>query len=201
MSVWNYIIENQLETFAAVMGLICVILNTRENIWGWFFGILSAFTYAYIFFGEKLYSDVILNIFFILSGIYGWRSWLYGAKLENKSDKNEALTIRTSSAKYLLSVLLIATLGVFRLGWVLGTYTDASLPYWDAATTSFSFLGQWLLAKKYIENWLVWIFVNIMAIGVYAYKGLMITTGLYACFLLLAIYGYFSWRQKMKLQD
>ena len=143
---------------------------------------------------------MILNIFFLLSGIYGWINWLYGAKVENQSDKNEALKIRSASPKYLITVLLIALAGVFVLGKTFETYSDASLPYWDAATTSFSFLGQWMLAKKYIENWGVWTLVNILAIGVYYYKGLMVTTGLYTCFLMLAFYGYFTWKKKLKLQ-
>ena len=96
--------------------------------------------------------------------------------------------------------LIGGALALLALGTVMARHTDAALPYWDAGTTCFSLVAQTLLARKYLENWLVWIGVDVVSIGVYAAKGLYVTTGLYAVFLGMAVWGFLAWRRAYSVQ-
>jgi nicotinamide mononucleotide transporter len=142
-----------------------------------------------------LYSDLILHCIYIVLQIYGWYHWLHGG------GENNAL--RASRMSLLLSALwaLAALAGASGWGFLMASYTDAALPYPDAFIISTSLIAQWLMAQKKIENWIFWIAVDIVAIGVYFLKGLYVTTGLYFVFLLLCILGFSEWRKSLEATD
>ena len=184
-----------LEWTGVIFGFICVYLNAIENIWGWPTGLVSVGIYIFIFLDAKLYADFALQIFFLISGIYGWYYWLYGGK------EKDDLPITSSSIKDWGLYVIIGIAGLLLIGYLFDTFTDASLAYWDAYTTSFSLVAQVLMARKKIENWLIWIGVDIIAIGIYYYKDLTPTAILYTGYLVLATIGYLNWRKKMKAQS
>lgn len=193
IDAFHYFANNQLELYGLVFGIACVYLNLKENIWAWPTGIVSVTVFCYIFWESKLYGDFGLHIIYIILGVYGWYNWLYGGKQKSN------LTINQSSTKELA---FWGTLGVVSTG-ILGYFlsqTDSSYPYWDATTTVFSLIAQYQLTQKRIENWLVWIFVDVLCIGIYYAKGLHITTALYVAYLLLATAGWFNWKKLHRQQ-
>lgn len=180
-----------LEIVAAGMGLLSVWLTVKQNIWCWPTGLVMVILYLIIFWQVKLYADMGLQAVYIVLQLYGWYEWLYGG-----ADKSELKVSRLSRQmrQFLVAIALASTLA---MGYSLDTYTDASLPYWDSTITVGSLIAQWLLTKKILENWLIWIAVDIFSIGIYFYKILYLTAGLYAVFLLLALSGYFTWKNTL----
>lgn len=225
-SFLTYFFSHKLELFASLTGLVCVWLNTRNNHWGWFFGILSIIPYIFIFFEAGLYGDSILNIFYLLVSVWGWYYWLFGGKMrakkttkfssessfvdkeliieelnsENFYDTNEKSTelqITHMSVKFWVISVVVGIAGVFGLGAWFSTLPNAAVPYFDAFTTSFSVVAQFQLAKRWVENWIFWFVIDVACVGIYYYKGLYFTTGLYAIFLVFAVLGYFEWKRQM----
>jgi nicotinamide mononucleotide transporter len=182
-----------LEILGFITGAICVYLNTQQNVWGWFFGIINAVLYAFVFLEAKLYADMGLQGYYFVTSIYGWWMWLYGGK------NQESLPVsRTPVRLYGLFIgLFVAATALW--GFLLNRYTDASLSYADSALTAASLLGQYMMARKYLENWLVWIVADLCYVGLYAFKNLHLTALLYAVFLGLAVMGYVQWRRALLL--
>jgi nicotinamide mononucleotide transporter len=180
-----------IEATAVIFGLLCVGLTIRQNIWCWPTGLVQVALYIAIFYSVKLYSDLILHVIYVVLQIYGWYHWLHGGK--NRS------TLPVSSLTYRgwLAWPSVVVVGTFAWGYLMATYTDASVPYGDAFTTAASLVAQWLMARKRVESWLFWISVDVVAIGIYWYKGLYLTSGLYAAFLVLAIAGLLAWRKSL----
>ena len=179
------------EAVAVILGIIAVYLSTRQNIWTYPLGIISVFIYIFIFHEVKLYADMGLQVFFIILQVYGWYEWLHGG--ENKSRLHISHTPRSVAVYNIIFVVL----GTAMLGYVLHTLTDAALPYIDSFLAVLSMSGQFLLARKYFQNWHVWMAVNIGSIAMYAMKGLYFTMVLYAVFLGLAVVGYLEWKKEL----
>lgn len=182
------------EIIAVVLGVIAVYLATRQNVWTYPLGIISVFIYIEIFYVVKLYADMGLQVFFIILQVYGWYEWLHGG--EHKT----ALHVSRASLRIGIMLSLFVVAGTALLGYTLHQLTDASLPYVDSFLAVLSMAGQWLLAKKYIENWSVWIAVNIGSIAMYGYKGLYFTMVLYGVYLGLAVIGYREWKKELLLR-
>jgi nicotinamide mononucleotide transporter len=191
----NYLARPEaIEDFAALMGFVCVLLNTRAHVLGWIFGIFSIIPYIYIFHKVGLYGDFLLHIFFLFANFYGLYHWLFGGK--NK--KIDSLPIGKSSRAEMLQGGGLALLATLMFGFSTSKIKDVSFPYIDAYIAVFSIWGQILLARKKIENWLLWIAVDVVAIWVYYQKDLKSTAILYTVYLAMAAYGYWHWREKMK---
>lgn len=177
-----------IEWLAVVSGLLCVWLTVRENIWCWPLGLIQVSLYVWIFYQAKLYSDFVLHIIYIFLQFYGWYSWMFGG-----GPMHENLSVSRLSGVGSGLAVVMTFLATFFWGLGMEHYTDAALPYWDAFTTMASLMAQWLLTRKKLESWLFWIAVDVVAIGVYYYKGLYPTAGLYAVFLFLATAGFWNW--------
>lgn len=132
---------------------------------------------------------MILHVVYIFLQIFGWWQWLYGGK------DQQALAVSTIPNTQMPRWIAGVMTGTLLWGFLMANYTDAAAPYPDAFIAVASLAAQWLTAKKKLESWLFWIVVNVVAIGVYAYKGLWITTGLYIVFLVMAFLGYRDWRK------
>src|SRR3954465_15283544 len=178
-----------LEKIAVACGLANIYLTVRQNIWCWPVGVVMVSLYIYIFFGAKLYSDAGLNVFFLVMQFYGWYHWTRGGVEHSKS---LAAVGRPTPAQWGGTAAGVAA-GTAVLGTVMRRYTDASLPYPDAFTTTLSVIAQFLLTRKALENWTLWIVADIVYIGVYTVKALYWTAGLYVVFLALCIQGYREW--------
>lgn len=194
-SILDYATQiNWLEAAGLVFGLACVILLIRENIWTWPAGILYVLVSFVIFFQAKLYADLILHVFFLVLNVYGWYHWVLG-----KKELAQELPVSTSSRQMNMVLLVISFIGVFISGVLLESFTDASLPYWDSATSVLSLVGMWLTAKKKIENWYYWMVVDILATGIYLYKEIYFYSLLYFIYCGLAVSGYYAWKKSMEL--
>ena len=172
-----------------MLGLVNVGLLMRRSIWNYPFGLAMVAIYAFVFFDEKLYSDAGLQVFFFVVQIYGWMQWA-------KARDEEGLVI----VKTLTNDAVAAYAGsAFAIWVVLGTFmksfTDAAFPFWDSSIAALSIIAQVMLARRLIENWFLWIAVDILAIGLFAIKGLYPTAALYLVFLAMSVGGYFGWRR------
>jgi len=178
---------NIFEIIGTIFGLLCVYLTVKQKVLSWPIGIISTVAFGILFWQIKLYADMGEQVFYLVTGFYGWYLWKHGG--EKKTELKVSLL---KNYQRILSVLGIITAS-WLVGYLLKNYTDASLPYLDATTTVMSFAAQILLMKKKFENWILWIIIDVMALGIYAYKGVYLTTGLYALFLGLASSGCYSW--------
>ncbi|WDI32910.1 nicotinamide riboside transporter PnuC [Hyphococcus flavus] len=184
--------ERPIEIAAVILGLCNITLLIRRSIWNYPFGIVMVILYMKIFYDAKLYADTVLQIFFVIVQIYGLIHW------HNKRDATGLVIVRRITRSQAFAYAIIGAGGVGVIGTAFSRLTDAALPYWDSTILVFSIIAQILLARRRLENWLVWVGVDIVAIGVYWAKGLYPTAGLYAVFLVLATVGYFNWRRAYK---
>ncbi len=180
-----------IEAAAVVFGLLCVWLTVKQNIWCWPMGLVQVILYVFIFYHVKLYSDLLLHVIYIVMQVYGWHHWLRGGR--NKGEL--PVSVLTSRSLVLWWGLCIS--GTVLLGYLMQRFTDAAAPYPDAFTTITSLVAQWLMARKKLESWCFWVSVDVVAVGVYLYKSLFMTAGLYAVFLVLAVIGFFAWRRSL----
>lgn len=182
---------NMVELIGVVTGIACVWLAAKQNIWTWPLGLVSVGMYVFVFYDARLYADMGLNAFYFVTSLYGWYVWLYGGK--NHTERKVGRVSR-KELTVLLALALVFTAG---LGYFLDNYTDADLSYTDSATTAVSLMGYWMMAKKQLENWIVWLVVDVVYVGVYTYKDLYLTSFLYFVFLLLSIKGYLNWKKDL----
>jgi len=178
------------ELFGTIFSAICVYLAIKHNIWTWFFGALGVILFGYLFLQFGLYSDAGLQILFYLPmQLVGFIMWRRAAtKAENKS-------VVLSLTLVQFALIAVGILGAAGLnGYLIATYTTgASFPYIDALTTWMSVAAQLLMIAKYRESWILWVTMDVIAIGVYYAKGLIVTSGLYVLFLVLATLGGIAW--------
>ena len=185
------------EGLGFVLSLGMVACNIRVNVWGWPLAIASSLLYALVFAGSRLYGEAALQGLFIAMAAWGWWQWLRGQGSGDAPGTGAALQVgRLTPHQARLAAL--ATLAAWPLlGWVLQHGTNSDVPFLDAAPTVASVTGTLLLARKRIENWAVWLGVNVFSVGLFAYKALWLTALLYALFALLSVVGWRAWRRKL----
>ncbi|MBX3619055.1 MAG: nicotinamide riboside transporter PnuC [Rhizobacter sp.] len=179
-----------LEIVAFVLAVAMVVCNIRVNPMGWPLAIVSSLLYFALFWTSRLYGDASLQIFFAVVALWGWQQWLRGTEADGS-----ALHVRSLSASARWRLVGVMALAWPATGLFLKTYTDTDVPWWDAFPTAASLIGQWLLGRKYVENWPTWIVVNTVSVGLFAYKGLWLTVLLYAVFIGMSVVGWRSWRR------
>ncbi len=178
-----------LEWIAVALGVANISLLVRRSIWNYPFGIAMVALYFLIFQEARLYSDMLLQPFFAVVQIMGWWAWARAGGL----DGPVAVARMGPRQRWLwLAATAVATLA---WGWGMHRFTNAAAPWWDAAVAMGSVAAQVMLLRRYIENWVVWILVDMLAIGLYLSRGLYLTAGLYALFLTLCIWGFIEWRR------
>ncbi|MEQ1724563.1 MAG: nicotinamide riboside transporter PnuC [Sphingopyxis sp.] len=179
-----------LEWIAVALGVCNIALLIRRSIWNYPFGMAMVALYFVIFRDQKLYSDMGLQVFFLAVQGWGWAAWARAGGLDGP------VAVGRLSAR--MRWLWLGATALATLVWGVGMdrYTDAVQPHWDAAVAMGSVAAQVLLTQRKIENWLGWIAVDVLAIGLYANRGLHLTAGLYGLFLAMCIWGYFEWRGK-----
>lgn len=183
------------ELVAAFLGFVNVWLTIRENIWCWPIGILNVTLYVKVFWDAKLYSDMGLQVIYIVLQFWGWYHWLHGGK-----DRPQPPVTLLGKRRF-TAWLGAAVIGSAALGWFMQSRTDAALPFVDATATIASLTAQYLMTRKYLECWFLWILVDVISIGMYAFKQLWPTTALYTLFLVMATCGYFVWRRSWKKEE
>lgn len=180
-----------IEAAGVATGVLAVWLTTRENPACWPVGLVNVLLFSVVFFRARLYADAGLQLVYAGLCVYGFWSWLHGG------EGGSRLRVARAPSRVLAALFAAGLAAGALLGLLLHRGTDASLPFWDAGTTSFSLVAQALQTRKWIENWVVWIAVDAVYVGVYVVKGLHLTAGLYAAFLVLAVVGLVRWRRSL----
>jgi nicotinamide mononucleotide transporter len=188
-----------IELIGAAIGLIYLFLEYKANVWLWPAGIVMSLFYVVIFFHGKFYADAAVYLYYIGANTYGLLKWTRSRRrnLTEEGTATEALPITHVPKRQLLplAAVTIALWGL--LYWVLGTFTDSPVPLGDAFTTALSIVAMWMLAQKYLEQWLLWIVVNAVSTALYFWKGLYPTGVLFIVYVVVAVMGYFRWRKEM----
>jgi nicotinamide mononucleotide transporter len=182
------------EIAAASLGLVNVVLVVRRSIWNYPFGIAMVSLYFFVFAEAKLYSDALLQIFFLVIQLYGWWNWRH-ALADDHGIRVEGLTWNQR-------LLWLAGAGAASTAWglAMARWTDAALPVADAFIAGLSVSAQCLQSLRKVESWVLWIAVDVLAIGVYLARGLQVTAALYAVFLALCVFGLAGWRNRLRAQ-
>lgn len=181
------------EALGFALALVMVVCSIRELHWSWPLAIASSTLYFFVFRDSLLYAEAGLQIVFAMLALWGWWQWL-----RRGDDHTPSLKIhRMGQRDWWLSTLALALLWP-GLAWLLIRYTDSDVPWWDALLTALSLIGQALLGRKLLENWLVWLVVNTLSVGLFAYKDLWLTSLLYAIFVVMSVMGWRVWRGRLE---
>lgn len=190
--ILDYIKTNWIEVVGAVLSLIYLYLSIKEKISLWIFGFLSSAFYIIVFFDAKFYADMSLQFYYLGVSVYGWFYW------RNGNLNNDAILETTNIGRKLASKLTLISIPIFFVYYViLAKFTDSPIPISDSIVGMLSIIGTWMLAKKLIENWLIWIAADTLATGLFFYKGLYITAILFIIYTGMAIYGYIQWKKNL----
>jgi nicotinamide mononucleotide transporter len=180
-----------LEAVGVVTGILGVWLTTRQKIWCWPVGIVSVASFIVVFGRAKLYGAMGLQVVYVLLLAYGWYAWLHGG------EDRGALKVSRLPRRLALGLLVLGAAASGGAGYWLRVETDHVLPYVDGFSTSFSLVAQWMQARKYLENWLVWVVVDVVYVGMSLSQELTLTAGLYAVYVGLALVGFRDWRRSI----
>jgi len=192
----DWISTNIVEIIGTLSGFIFLYFEIKQSKWLWPVGLFSALMYIYVFFMAKFYADMGLQFYYVFISIYGWFHW-------SRSKGESATELPVTALKIgLFFKLLLASLFIYiAISFILVNYTDSPLPYWDSFTTALSIVATWMLARKILEQWLVWVIVDAVSLGLYLYKELYPTAILFAFYTILAVYGYFQWKKDIAKAD
>lgn len=191
MDDYNLIIE----IIGAVIALTYLYFEYKASVWLWWVGIAMSLFYIYIFYTSAFYADAATYLYYLGANIYGLIVWKYKAGKDKYQGNYVAITHWKRKDVPRLMAIFIALF--MAISWILYQFTDSPVPIGDAFTTALSIIGMWLLAKKHIEHWLLWIVVNAASAALYAYKGLYPTSILFIVYTIGSIMGYLKWKKEM----
>jgi len=192
----RWISGNYIELLGAILGIVYIFFSIRQSILTWPVGLLTSVLYVWVFLVSKLYADMGLQMYYVVISIYGWYEWLRG----NQSNHSEPLKISRLSLKLglrLVGISILIFLLIWYISYILTNYTDSQVPKADALATALSIVATWMLARKILEQWLVWIFVDAFSMGLFIYKGLLPTVILFAVYTVMAYIGYLEWKKDL----
>ncbi|MBW6537356.1 MAG: nicotinamide riboside transporter PnuC [Mariniphaga sp.] len=198
LTTWLW--ENKIELIGALLGLLYIYFSIKQHILTWPTGLFTSLLYIVVFFQSGFYADMGLQVYYVAISIYGWYFWLKGGK-KNSVGHQKKLPARKTQIKLLLNLLLVTILIYAGLLFILLNFTNSTVPYMDSLTTALSITATWMLAKKYIEHWLIWIFADLFSAGLYVYKGLWPTVILFLVYSVMAVLGYIEWKKDLKEQN
>jgi nicotinamide mononucleotide transporter len=218
----DWISNNYIEIFGAVTGILYVFLEIRQNIWLWPVGIITSGVYMWVFFTGKLYADMSLQGYYLAISVLGWYWWVRKTRgrgregesggydeterlrdLETKRLRDEGTKrLKVSRLKLMTGIILSVVFAVlFTAMWiVLDRFTDSPVPGWDSFITSLSIIATWMLARKIYEHWCLWIVVNIVATGLFIFRGLYPTAILYIIYLIMSFAGLKAWKASISIK-
>ncbi len=194
----NWLIINYIEVTGAILGLIYVILSIRQNISLWFVGILTSAFYIVVFLNSKLYANMALQFYYLIMSIYGWYIWKRAAS--NSNELNNNMPVSTVSNSIILWCSIIGVTLSIILWKILQIFTDSPFPILDSVTSSLSIIATWMITRKYLENWLLWIVADIISVGLYFYMKLFPTTLLFFIYTIMAVLGFMEWRKSLHVK-
>lgn len=193
--------ELYIEILGTIVGLIYLWQEYNASIYLWITSIIMPAIYLYIYYNAGLYADFGINVYYLIIALYGWLAWRYNFSFRKKRIKKKRLNISHIKSKSAIRLLLLCLTAWFLISFILVNFTDSTVPYIDAFTTALSIVGMYMLARKYLEQWWVWMVVDITSSALYIYKELYFTALLYALYAFIAIFGYRKWKQMMDYEN
>ena len=190
----TFLAEHWLDIVTTVLGPAYILLEYKASVWMWLVGFLMQALGIVLYYQKGLYADCGMEFYYLAMTVYGYWKWIHG------SASKEALPIRHFPKRLVLPwLLLIGTVWAI-IYWLLVTFTNSNVPLADSFTTALSIVGIWALAHKYLEQWFIWVAVDVVTCVLYFYKDIPFKASLYALYVIIAIFGYFKWR-KMVVKD
>lgn len=189
--IQEWLLSNKIELLGAILGIAYIFFSIKQNVLTWVTGILTSLLYAYVFFEAKLYADMGLQGYYVFISIYGWYFWIKGSKPKHSN----SVPVKKTSFKLWIKLAAVSALLYVIILFILLKFTNSDVPYLDSMTTAFSIVATWMLARKYAEHWLVWIFVDAFSAGLYVYKGLWATVILFSIYTIMAVLGFIEWKK------
>lgn len=186
-------LKTLIEVPAVLAAFLNIYLAARASMWNWLFGIFAVILYGFIFYQTRLYGDMTLQAVYLFFQFYGWYEWKRGGPHATLL----SITRMPKKQYYILGAILCVLYIVFY--FILSRYTNSTTPYVDAFTTALALIAQWMMCKKWLENWILWIVMDVISLYMYAYKHLYLTTVLYAIFIILCVMGYREWKRSISL--
>jgi len=196
--MWDWIVQNWFELTAAFLGVIGIFLQIHQKPLYWIVSLVMVSMYIWVYFDSGFYADMSLQMYYFVISIYGWLFWMFGKKRQAESNAKKDIPVTKLTRKSLIVSALISLVLFVGIYLILKYLTDSTIPVGDAFTTALSFVATWMLARKILENWLFWIVVDIVSVGLYIYKGLYPTAALFAFLTIMAVIGFFAWKKDMQ---
>ena len=196
----TFLWENNIEVLGAFLGILYIFFSIKQHILTWPTGLLTSLLYVVVFFRSGFYADMGLQVYYVFISIYGWYYWLKGGNKEPVRGEKQVPVRKTPYKTILYSIPITAGIYIALLS-ILLNFTDSTVPYMDSLTTALSITATYMLAKKFIEHWLIWIFVDIFSAGLYVYKNLWPTVILFLVYTVMSVIGYKSWKKDLIAQQ
>ena len=194
--ILNWLSGNYIELLGAILGFAYIFFSIRQSILTWPVGLLTSILYVWVFLVSKLYADMGLQLYYVVISIYGWYEWLRG----NQANHSEPIQVSRLSLKLGFKLAFISLIIFFLIWYILENYTDSTVPVADSLATALSIVATWMLARKILEHWLVWIFVDAFSVGLFWYKELYPTLILFVVYTVMAYIGFVEWKKEFRKQ-
>lgn len=188
----NWLITNWIEILGVAFALSFLYFEFKESAWLWPLAIVSSSFYIWIFYDAKIYADMSLQFYYVIISVYGWYAW--------RKQKGIGVDLKIHRiSKALIFKMIPVFIGLYAiLYFILNTYTDSPIPMGDAFTSAIAIIATWMLSRKILEQWILWVIANFVSVGLYFYRGMDVTPYLYIVYGIVSIAGYFEWSKKMR---
>lgn len=193
--------EQYIEILGTIVGLIYLWQEYHASIHLWITSIIMPAIYLYVYYNAGLYADFGINIYYLIIALYGWMAWRYNFSIRGRKSNSKKLFISHINSGSIVRLALLFAAAWALISYILIHFTNSTVPLTDAFTTALSIVGMYMLARKYIEQWCVWLVVDIASSALYIYKELYFTAALYALYAIIAIFGYRKWKQLMNNEN
>lgn len=193
--------EQYIEILGTIVGLIYLWQEYHASIHLWITSIIMPAIYLYVYYNAGLYADFGINIYYLIIALYGWMAWRYNFSIRGRKAESKQLSISHINGGSSIRLALLFAAAWALISYILIHFTNSTVPLTDAFTTALSIVGMYMLARKYIEQWCVWLVVDVASSALYIYKELYFTATLYALYAIIAIFGYRKWKQLMNNEN
>lgn len=178
-----------LQIIGTLLGLLYLWLEYKANIWVWIIGAIMPLVHGILYLTSGIYADAAMQLYYVAAGIYGLVVWRRAPK------KKDDGIIKHTPRSWIVSLVAVYAVLHVAIYFFLTEYTDSRVPVFDSMSTALSIVAMWMLSRKLVEQWLVWLVVDMISVGLYIYKGIPVTAGLYTLYCILAVVGYMRWRR------
>lgn len=185
-----------LQIVGTLLGLLYLWLEYKANIWLWIVGAIMPVVHGVLYLNSGIYADAAMQLYYVVAGVYGLCVWLRGTKRAER-----VVPIQHTPSKWIFPLVTVYVVLHVAMYYVLSEFTDSRVPFFDSMSTALSIVAMWMLSRKLVEQWLVWLVVDMISVGLYLYKGIPITAMLYTLYCALAVAGYMRWRKQVLIKS